>query len=145
VSALGAAARRTNALLDDVPALASEGGSTLREAVAAERQALLKGVNGQRVETLAYLTAERLAVAAALREERIATVAALRQERIESLKEIDAIKSRAVDSAVAGLRGIVDFALWRFAILLLLLLAAAAVLATLTYHLTIGRRPPAAP
>jgi len=65
-------------------------------------------VNTQRLETLAYTTAERTAVLAAVRDERLAFAAALRQERIATLAEVDAIKSRAVDSAIAGLRGLVD-------------------------------------
>jgi len=49
------------------------------------------------------------------------TLAALRQERIEALQEADAIKTRAVATAVAGLKEIVDYAIWRLAALLLIL------------------------
>jgi len=47
------------------------------------------------------------------------------------------------DSAVAGLRDLFDYALWRIAVMLLVLMASAAVLAVLAYRLTIGRRLPA--
>ena len=115
-------------------------GSPLRELLAGERRIVLEAVDGQRRETLDYLTAERLTVLAALREERVATLVALRQERIETLLEVDAIKSRAVESAVAGLRDLVDYLLWRLAALLLALLVAAAPLAVVGYRLTVGRR-----
>ena len=101
--AAGAAARHANDLLGDVPGLLGPEGSSLRGILAAERRAVLEGVDHQRTLTLEYVTAERLAVLAAVREERVAVVGALRQERIETLKEADAIKSRAVDAALAGL------------------------------------------
>jgi hypothetical protein len=100
-------------------------------------------VNAQRLATLEYATSERLAILAALREERIAMVAALRQERIEGLLEVDAIKTRAVETAVAGLKEVVDHAMWRLAALLLFFLVAAAALGTISYRLTARRhRPP---
>ena len=101
---------------------------------------MLEEVNGQRLHTLEYVTAERLAVLAAAREERIAVVEALRQERIEALKEADAIKSRAVDASVAGLRDLIDYTLWRVAGLLVGAMVSAAALAVLAYWLTVGRR-----
>ena len=101
-------------------------------------------MNAQRLATLEYATSERLAVLAALREERIATLAALRQERIEGLHEVDAIKTRAVDTAVAGLKEVVDYAIWRLAALLLFFLVTAAVLGTVAYRLTVGRHRPTA-
>jgi len=143
IHAVGTAARTANDLLGDVPGLISAAESPVRQMLAAERRAVLEGVNAQRVQTLEYVTAERLAVLASVREERIALVAALRQERIETLVEVDAIKTRGVDSAVDGLRSLIDYALWRVAAVLLLLMASAAVLAVLAYWLTIGRRLPA--
>ncbi len=131
VHALGTTARHASELLDE----------PVREILAAERRTVLEGVNAQRLQTLEFVTAERLAVLAAVREERIAAFETLQQERIESLKEIDAIKTRAVESAVSGLREIVDYALWRVTVLLLLLMSAATMLGVLAYHLTLGRRP----
>jgi hypothetical protein len=143
VHALGTAARTANELLGEGPdALAAEG-SPFRRALAAERGAVLQGVNAQRLETLEYVTAERVAILAAVREERLALVAALRQERLETLTEVDAIKSRAIDTAVAGLRGIVDYALVRLAALAIILMVSAAALGVVGYRLTVGRRAPA--
>lgn len=140
VAALGATARRTNELLDDVPGVVGAAESPLRRLLADERRAVLEGVNQQRHHTLEFVTAERLAVLAAVREERVATVAALRQERIETLAEVDAIKTRAVDSAVAGLRDLLDYALWRVFGLLVVLMVSATVLGVIGYRLTVGRR-----
>ena len=98
----------------------------------------------QRLATLEYATSERLAVLAAVREERLATLAALTRERIEGLREVDAIKTRAVDTAVAGLKEVVDYAIWRLAALLLFFLVTAAVLGTVAYRLTVGRPRPMA-
>jgi outer membrane murein-binding lipoprotein Lpp len=141
VAALGATARRANALLDDVPALVSAGGAPVRDLVAAERQTVLDAVNHQRLQTLDYATAERVAVVGVLREERVATLAALRQERIEALKEVDAIKTRAVESAISGLRDPFDYALWRVGVVVIVMMAAATVLGVVGYRLSIGRRP----
>jgi hypothetical protein len=140
IRALGEAARRANDLLGDVPGLLGSEGSFLSELLAAERRAVLAGVDGQRVATLEYVMAERRVVLEAVREERIAVVEALHQERIEALKEVDAIKSRAVDASVAGLRDLVDYTLWRVAALLMGVLVSAAALAVLAYWLTLGRR-----
>jgi hypothetical protein len=144
---VGTAARRTADLLADVPGLFR----AEREILADERRAVLAGVDSQRIEALEYITAERFAVLAAAREERIAVVAAiqqeliaivaaLRQERIEALKEADAIRTRAMDSGLAGLRDVVDYALWRLATLLAVLLFATVPFAVIAYSLTIGRR-----
>jgi hypothetical protein len=143
VEALGSAARRAQELLDQAPDAAGVM-SAARAALAEERRAVLDSVNAQRLATLEYATSERLAVLAALREERVATVAALRQERIETLQEVDAIKTRAVDAAVAGLKEVVDHAIWRLAALLLFFLATAAALGTVSYRLTVGRHHPTA-
>ncbi len=143
VAALGSAARRVEGVLDQAPDVAGATAAA-RAVIAEERRAVLDSVNAQRLATLEYATSERLAVLAALREERIAMLAALRQERIEGLQEVDAIKTRAVDTAVSGLKEVVDHAIWRLAALLLLFLVTAAVLGTLSYHLTVGRRRPTA-
>jgi hypothetical protein len=140
VHEIGEAARRASALMDQTPGLVAAASSPLREMVVAERRAVLAAVDGQRVQTLQFATAERLAVLAALREERIATLAALRGERVEILKELDAIKSRGVDSAVVGLEQVVDYALWRVAGVLALLIALGAVLFVVAHRLTRGRR-----
>jgi hypothetical protein len=132
---VGPAARRTAEVLGDVPGLFQSGHDILAD----ERQALLAGIDGQRVQALEYMTAERLAVLAAVRDERTALVAALRQERIEALIEVDAITARAVDSVHAGLRDLVHDTLWRAAIFLVGLMFLAATLAVITYHLTAGR------
>jgi hypothetical protein len=120
----------------DLPALFT----AEREILAAERRAVLAGIHDQRVQTLGYLTAERVALLAAARDERMALVAALHQERIESLVEVDAIKTRGIDSAFAGLRDLIDYALWRVAALLVGLMLGTTMLAVLAYRLTLGRR-----
>ena len=86
------------------------------------------------------MTAERQAVIEAARKERIALVAALRQERIDTLTEVDAIKTRAIDSVLAGMKDLVDYTLWRVAALTFCLLLAAATLGAIAYRL--GRRRP---
>jgi hypothetical protein len=137
VAALGSAARRAQEVLDHPPDLAGAT-SAARAVLAEERRAVLDSVNAQRLATLEYATSERLAVLAALREERIATLAALRQERIEGLQEVDSIKTRAVDTAVAGLKEVVDYAIWRLAALLLVFLVTVAALGIVSYRLTVG-------
>jgi hypothetical protein len=134
VGALGDAARRANRLMDGVAE------SPVRELLADERRGVLDAVDRQRLQTLQYMTAERVALVGALREERLATLATLRQERVESLQEVDAIKTRAVASAVAGMKELVDYALWRLAALLLLFMLLAAPLALFGYRLA-ARRP----
>jgi hypothetical protein len=141
---LGSAGRRVDDFLADVPSLLGSSDSPLRGLVAEERRALLQEVNGQRLQTLEYATAERRALLAALSEERFAVVAALHQERIETLKEMDAIRIRAMDSAVASLRDLVDYTLWRVAALLLLLMFSATSLGVVAYWLTVKRRYTAA-
>jgi hypothetical protein len=143
VAALGSAARRAQELLDHPPDLAGAM-SAARAVLAEERRAVLDSVNAQRLATLEYATSERLAVLTALREERIATLAALRQERIEGLQEVDSIKTRAVDTGVAGLKEVVDYAIWRLAALLLVFLVTVAALGIVSYRLTVGRHRPTA-
>jgi hypothetical protein len=139
VRAVGAAARRATDLLGDVPST-TEAGASVRDILDGERRALLEGVDRQRGQTLEYVTAERLAVLATLRDERLAVLAALHQERIETLREVDAIKSRTVDAALSGLRDLVDYAIWRVAALLACLMILAATLTVAAYWLTLGRR-----
>jgi hypothetical protein len=133
---VGTAARRATDLLSEVPSLLS----AERDILAAERRAILADVNSQRVEALEYMTGERLAVLAAAREERMAPAAGLRQERIETLIEVDAIKTRAVDSVLAGIKDLVDYTLWRVAALTFCLMLAAATLGVIAYRLASGRR-----
>ena len=140
VHAVGAAARRANDLLGDVPGVLAATESPVRELLAAERRAVLAGVDSQRVATLEYVTAERLAVLAALREERLAFAEFFRQERIDGLKEADAIKTRGVDSAVLGLQQVVDYALWRVGALVVFLMLTATMLGVVGYRLTVGSR-----
>jgi hypothetical protein len=139
---VGTAARRATDLMGDVHGLLGDVPGLLdaeREILAAERRAILANISSQRAQTLEYMTAERLAVLTAAREERMALVAALRQERIETLIEVDAIKTRAVDSGLAGLKDLVDYTLWRVATLLFLLMLAAATLGVIAYRLAVGR------
>jgi len=133
---VGTAARRAVELVENVPDLLN----AERNMLADERRAVLAGIHSQRLETLEYLTAERQAVIDVARKERIALVAALRQERIDTLTEVDAIKTRAIDSVLAGMKDLVDYTLWRVAVLTFCLLLAAATLAAIAYWL--GRRRP---
>ena len=133
---VGTAARRATDVLGDVPNLLHGE----QDILAAERRAILSEVNRQRVQTLEDVTAERLAILAAAREERIALVAALHQERIETLVEVDALKTRTVDSAMAGFRGLVDYTLWRVAALALGLVLVAAMFGVIAYKLAVGQR-----
>jgi len=113
-----------------------------RNLLADERRAVLAGVQSQRLETLEYMTKERHAVIDAARKERIALVEALRQERVDTLTEVDAIKTRAIDSVLAGMKDLVDYTLRRVAALpsAFCLLLAAATLWAIAYRL--GRRRP---
>jgi hypothetical protein len=139
VHALGETGRLVSELLADWPGMVGEG-SPVHAMIASERKAALADVNAQRLQTLEYVTAERVATLAALQQERIAVLAALHQERVETLREVDAIKNRAVESAFVGLREVVDYALVRIAVLMLLLIASSAVLGVVGYSLTLGRR-----
>jgi hypothetical protein len=149
VHEIGTAARRATDLLSDAPGLLRAERENLleteRDILSTERRALLADVQSQRVQTLKYMTAERLAILAAAREEGMALVAALRRERIETLEEVDAIRTRAIDSAMAGFRDLVDYTLWRVVPLTLVLMLAAAMFGAVAYRLTLGRRPGAAP
>jgi hypothetical protein len=70
----------------------------------------------------------------------MALVAAFHQERIETLKEVDAMKTRAVDSTMAGFQDLVDYTLWRVAALTFGLMLAAAALGVIAFRLALGRR-----
>ena len=148
---MGSAVQRATAHLDDLPGLLD----IQRDILATERRALLADVNGQRQRTLEYMTAERLAIVsaghdervaivAAVREERLALVAALRQERIETVVELEAMKNRGVDSALAGFRDLVDYMIWRVAASMFCLMLVAALVVVVAYRLTLGRRSAAA-
>jgi hypothetical protein len=133
---VGTAARRATDLLGEVPNLLGAG----RDILATERRAVLADLDGQRAQTLEYMTAERLAVLVAVHAERMALVSALRQERLETLVEVDAIKTRAVDSAMAGFKDLVDYTLWRVATMTFCLMLAAATLWVIAGRLAVGRR-----
>jgi hypothetical protein len=133
---VGAAARRANEVLGDLPGLLG----AERDILAAERRAILTSINTQRSQTLEYLTAERFAVLAAAREERVALVAALRQERIEALLEVDAIKTRAIESGLAGFKDLIDYTLWRVAAGIIVLMLVAATLVVIVFWLVPARR-----
>jgi hypothetical protein len=135
VHAIGEAARSASGVLDDLARLFD----VEREIIEFERRAVLAGVDQQRVESLDYLTAERHALVAVVREERLALVAALRQERIEAIAEIDAIKTRAIDTSLAGLRDLVDYTFWRVAVLLASLLMVAALCGAIVLGLALRR------
>ena len=139
LGALGGAARRAQEALEHAPDVAGAA-SAARLILAEERRAAFAELNVQRLATLEYTTSERFAIIAALREERATTLAALRQERIETLQELDSIKTRAVETSVAGLKEVVDHAIGRLAVLLLFALVAAAALGTVGYFLIVGRR-----
>jgi hypothetical protein len=138
---IGAAARSATDILSDLSRLFD----VEREILAAERRAVVEDVDHQRVESLGYVTSERLALMAAAREERLALVTALRQERVEAITEVDAIKTRAVESSLAGLRDLVDYTLWRVAILLAILLCVAGLFGLVALRISVGRARVAAP
>lgn len=52
------------------------------------------------------------------------------------------IKTRAVDASVAGLKEVVDYAIWRLAALLLFFFVTTAVVGTVAFRLTVGRQRP---
>lgn len=112
----------------DVPGLLGAAGQAVREVLAAEHCAVLAEVNDQRQRAFDYLTAERLAA-----------LAAFHQERIEALVAVEELQCRAIDTALARVRGVVDYALWRLAVLLTVLMFSAATLGVLVYRLTAGR------
>ena len=141
VDSIGAAARRADAFLEDLPSLiAGDTGVSFADIVAAERRAVLVGVERERLDTLEYFTAERAAVLVALAQERTAALDALRQERVAAFTEMDAIRRRAWDDAEGGMRDLVDYTLRRVAVLLLVLMVAAGVLGVIGYWLTLGLR-----
>ena len=112
----------------DAPGLVAAAGQAVRDVLAAEHRAVLEDVNSQRQKAFEYLTAER-----------VAALAALSQERIEALLAVETLQSRAVDSAMVRLRSLVDYGLWRLAVLLTVLMFSAATLGVLVYRLTAGR------
>jgi hypothetical protein len=140
------AAGRATEFLGDVPGLidaerdivAAERRAVL-VGIAGERRAVLAGVDAERVRTQEFATGERLAILDAARAERVALVAALHQERVATLVEIDAIKTRAVDSALAGVRDLIDYTLWRLTAMMIGLMLAAGVIGALAYRLAVRR------
>jgi len=140
------AAGRATEFLGDVPGLIDAERDIVgaeRRAVLAgiadERRAVLAGIDAERLRTQAFATGERLAILEAARAERVALVAALRQERVATLVEIDAIKTRAVDAALAGVRDLIDYTLWRLAAMMIGLMLAAGVIGAIAYRLAVRR------
>ena len=101
---LGTVARQASGVLQGIPALLD----AEREILAAERRAVLAGIDGQRLQTLAvlqeYVTSERLALVAAVRDERVATIAAVNQERLATIAAVETMRKLTVDSSLTGLR-----------------------------------------
>ncbi|MGF1464781.1 MAG: hypothetical protein ACFCGT_01490 [Sandaracinaceae bacterium] len=118
----------------DVAALldAIESGE-LRRIVAAERQAVLDGVDLQRRDTLEALRAERAAVLAAVTEEREAVLAELDRQRLDTLRELERQSESLVDDsseeALARFDRIADRVVYRVALLLVAALLYLGVLA----------------
>jgi hypothetical protein len=137
---MGSAVGRATKLLEDLPRMLE----AQQNILATERRAVLAGVNSQRELTLEHMTAERVAVVAAARAEREVILAALGQERVAALAEVDAIRTRAVESGLAGVRDLIDYTLWRVAVLLCCLMLVSVVLGVIGYRLTLGRQPVAA-
>ncbi len=158
---LGAVARRANAVLDDLPAIANDVKAQLSQLTAEQRRAVFDAVDTQRVLTLEFVTdaqrqalefvsSERLATLAALQQERLATLAALRDERlliaaslevarVETLKEVDRIRIRTVEASVVGLKDTLDYALWRVTAVLVVLMVLGTAFTVVGYRLTVGR------
>jgi len=132
---VGAAARSASGVLSDLNRLFD----VERTMLEVERRAVLTGIDQQRLESHAFITSERLAVLAAVREERLALVAALRQERIAAIDGMDAIKTRAIDTSLTGLKDLVDYAFWRVAVLLTSLLCVAALFGVIALWLALRR------
>jgi hypothetical protein len=135
---VGTAARHATGVLEGMPALLD----AQRDLLGAERRAVLAGIDGQRQQTLAfltdYMTDERLALVGVAREERVATLAALQQERLATIAAVDAMRKLTVDSSLVGLRELVDYTIWRVAMLVAGLMILGLVLGVLAVRLTIG-------
>jgi hypothetical protein len=131
-------ARKASGVLDGIPALLE----AEREIIASERRAVLAGIDSQRLQTLGvlkeYVSGERLALVAAVRDERVATVAAVHQERLETIAAVDSMRKVTVDSSLVGLRELVDYTIWRVAMLVAALMLLAAVLGIVAVRLTSG-------
>ena len=132
------AARHATGVLEGIPALLD----AEREMLATERRAVLAGIDGQRRQTLTllteYMTGERQALVTVARDERLATLAALQKERLETIASVDAMRKITVDSSLVGLRDLVDYTIWRVAMLIAGLMLFAAVLGVLMVRLTSG-------
>ena len=108
--------------------------------VEAERRAVLRDVDRQRILTLQYVTAEREAVLAAVDAERVATMAQIHQERVETMADVDRLKSDFIEEAVVNAFRVVDHLVWRLAQLLGGLLVLAAFLAWLVLRMGLVAR-----
>jgi len=132
------AARHATGVLEGIPALLD----AERELLAGERRAVLAGIDSQRRQTLAllteYMTGERQTLVTVARDERLATLAALQKERLETIASVDAMRKITVDSSLVGLRDLVDYTIWRVAMLIAGLMLFAAVLGVLMVRLTSG-------
>jgi hypothetical protein len=135
---VGTAARHATGVLEGIPALLD----AQRGLLAFERRAVLDGVDGQRRQTLAllteYVTAERLALVTAVRDERLATIAAVQQERLATIAAVDTMRKVTLDSSLAGLRELVDYTIWRVAMLVAGLMILGLVLGVVAVRLTLG-------
>ena len=131
-------ARKASGVLDGIPALID----LERNIIAGERRAVLAGVDSQRLQTLAalkeYVTGERVALVSAVRDERVATVAAVDQERLATIAAVETMRKQTLDSSLNGLRDIVDYTIWRVAMLVAALMLLAAVLGIVAVRLTSG-------
>ena len=123
--------------------------------MAAERRAAVEWVGAQRTLAIEFVTAQRLAFMEAIDVKVGAAVGTVqndlakalnvvREERIAAMQDVDGTAIRTVDTAMRGLRDLVDYTLVRLAVLLLVLMVSATALGVLGYRLTAGRRTAAA-
>jgi hypothetical protein len=138
LEAVGAAARRADSLLADLPGIASEASLPVMELLDRQLVELPAAVARERLAIALFVTAERQATMVALGAERRAALASIGQEREAMMAGLDALAERSIADAFGRTRGLVDYVFLR----VLVLIAVAALLGAAGYSLARGRRRP---
>jgi hypothetical protein len=136
LQSIGAAARRTDTVLADIPAAARAASGPFGELLDQQRAELLAAVERERLAVAGYTSSEIDKALAAIREERQAALAGIGQERAALLAGLEALSRRSIEDAANRARSLNNDVFVRA----LILMAAAALVFVVAYRLARGRR-----